>query len=811
MIKKLILSLAIILGYMNCQANKVWYENAKNKELITFLSASQGTFSTDQTNPETTGINTNETVSKFVRDGGKSPKITFELPNPVTDFTDFKLYLKAYISMNTSALTSGNSKIRMYLVSTAGSVSIYEQLNFTEGETWQQFLFDFTDRTIPEEVIEAGGFDRIFIGLASGDDEELTTTYYIDRLLCTDNNSLNGNFMAGEWGVRFRVLAGSSLDTEVLTSDYIAGAQEIVDNLPSVGHVITNFTDNAHGAYFTLRTNEYVDIANEIHEDMVPSLENEQVILDVIDVFRDAGKKVILYLNTGGPQINNSDQDILDAWENYYTTEFDGDEAAAWRNLCKGFVERFDGLADGYWLDAVSSLPGGDVESFINMILDADSDALIGCNLNKSYITDSDGSYLYVDSDGVDDEDETDYKVISYKATDPYSDYTAGHITPLGQGAPPNSWAYEEFTIAEMEDSAWSSYDGSRLTVNHGWFPIRATWSSSRSDLMFDVEQAYRFVRRITDAGASMTWSTTVEDGFMTDDEMEIMLEIESRLQMSDVPDYIPYSRPDGAYLVGETPQYIWYENFSDTEKIEYTSSTHGTYSVDVSNPETSGVNTNWTATYFKRDGETSPKITYNLSDPITDLSDLEISLKAYINMSSSSLTNTNSRVRIFLKCTDTGESMYKQLYFSEGKTWENFTFDFTNSTMPDDVSDAGGYDQIILGVASGDIEGLTTTYYFDRIESTINQSSVKSANTSTISESSALNELRMSPNPVTSSFTLSEEVSSVSVFNSIGQKVMDFNGSQISYDVSKLEQGVYILNVSTTEGELKPIQFIKQ
>ena len=37
----------------------------------------------------------------------------------------------------------------------------------------------------------------------------------------------------------------------------------------------------------------------------------------------------------------------------------------------------------------------------------------------------------YVDSDGINDENERDYKVIKYAATNEFEDFTSGHITPL--------------------------------------------------------------------------------------------------------------------------------------------------------------------------------------------------------------------------------------------------------------------------------------------------------------------------------------------------------------------------------------------
>jgi len=370
----------------------------------------------------------------------------------------------------------------------------------------------------------------------------------------------NASWLAGSWGITQRVDGGYKLDESVATGSYqwVLGAEQIVKNLPSAGHVITSFTHPAHAFLFTLRGNENVDVA-AIHPDMVPALANEQIIFDVINVYRAAGKKVILYLNAAGPSMitdtdPENEREIKAAWEAYYNSEWNGDEGAAWRYLVLGYAKRFDGLVDGYWLDNVRKLPGK-LSDFVETLRSVDSTLAIGINESKEYFTDESGEYLYVDSDGLDDQDYTDYKIIKHVPTNEYEDFTAGHITPLGRGAPPNSWGYEEYTLPDMQQAPWGTYNGSKIALKHGWFPIRATWSSSRSDLVFGIEQAYRFTRKITDAGAGITWSTTQDDGYMSADEMDIMLEIENRISQSPKQSYQAYERPEGAYLIGETPE----------------------------------------------------------------------------------------------------------------------------------------------------------------------------------------------------------------------------------------------------------------
>ncbi|WP_178984316.1 T9SS type A sorting domain-containing protein [Winogradskyella helgolandensis] len=558
MINKInIIILFIFFSLIPVAAQQVWYENSSQTNNIQFSNTQQGLFTTDEANPETNGINTNATVSKFVRDGQENSRIIFNLSEPIIDLSSLTISLKAYTSIQTSDLNTTNSRIRLFFKNSSigGSSNLYKQANFSVGETWETFTYDFDQETMPSDVLIAGGYDQIMIVFASADTSGLTSTYYIDTISGSFEQPLrNALFLSSSWGVRFNLDGGYRLDNSS-NDDWVAGAQDIVDNLPAVGHVITNFTHPAHGYYYTLRDNPYVDIANEIHPDMVPTLENEQIILDVIDVFRNSGKKVILYLNGAGPGHlqGNSDREfeILAAWEDYYNTEFAGDEALAWRTLVKGYLERFQGLVDGYWLDNLGNLPG-ELSDFVAMIREVDPNIAIATNSNSTYLTDENGDVLYVDTDATDDEDPTDYRIRNFAINNPYMDFTAGHPTPLGQGAPPNSWAYEEFLFPLIAEAPWGSFDGSKDAIKHYFCPIRERWSVANADLVFEVEQAYRFVRTLTDAGGTITYSTTITDGFITEDEMAIMQDINDRMVQTPKPDYIPYVRPEGAYLVGE-------------------------------------------------------------------------------------------------------------------------------------------------------------------------------------------------------------------------------------------------------------------
>ena len=371
--------------------------------------------------------------------------------------------------------------------------------------------------------------------------------------------------LQGSWGARLYVRGGEDLDNYVTAVssggkgyNYLAGAQEIIDNYPTMGHIITNATNNANAHLWTLRTNENVDAimgvsGSIIDEEFVPSLGNEQVIIDVINEFKNANKKVILYLNGKSPA-ERATATGAQAWNDYVALYFSNNEHAAWMNFCEGYIKRFAELGvDGYWIDAFSTYPGNDTEraEFVQMIRNVDPDVIITTNYAKDYFKDNNGNFLKVDSDGVDDTDETDYKIIKMTVKETWSDMTAGHITPLGQGAPPNSWAYEEFTVPDIQTSPITSYDGSKLALKHLFLPIRSTWSSERSDLMFDGEQAYRFVKNITDAGGAVTFSTTTDtDGTTMEDEETVLKYVDQQFKAKATP--LEYVRPLGAFLVGE-------------------------------------------------------------------------------------------------------------------------------------------------------------------------------------------------------------------------------------------------------------------
>lgn len=199
--KHLTLSTILFLTFsVNCFAQFLWYENETDTYQIEYKSTSAGIFSTDVTNPDTTGINTNSIVSKFNRDEGLKSFLEFDLFSPVIDFTSYSITIKAYIDLPTELLTSSNSKMRIFFESSSTNQTPFKQLRFTVGQEWQSFTFDFDGTEFPVKTLN---FDGIKIGFATGSISEPATTYYIDAISGTTEQVVDTTEEPAAW------LAGS--------------------------------------------------------------------------------------------------------------------------------------------------------------------------------------------------------------------------------------------------------------------------------------------------------------------------------------------------------------------------------------------------------------------------------------------------------------------------------------------------------------------------------------------------------------------------------------------------------------------------
>jgi len=823
------------------QKQYLWYENDVESENILFTNQESGQFTTDEINPNTNKNNVNITCAKFIRDSSVSKSFAyFNLFQPIETAVTFTVNLKALISVRQDKLINRPSHLRIYLKNTTTGATIFKQMKFSKGKKWEDFSFVFNQSEFTVKGLKRGGYNQMYIGFGNNVFSPLTITYYIDQIYGTTKQMPIhplAKSMQGSWGTRFYVRGGEDLDFYTADRslggrnyDYIAGAKEIINSYPSTGHIITNATNNANSHLWTLRNNKNVDAVMGVNnaivsEEFVPNLQNEQIIIDVINLFKNADKKIILYLNSLSPSERSTPTGAA-VWKNYVNTYFSGNEHKAWMNYCEGYVKRFAQLEiDGYWIDAFSSYPGDDFEKdeFIQMIRDADPGIMIAANLDKDFFRHDNGESILVDSDGIEDNDDRDYRIIKLSGKDPWSDITAGHITPLDNGAPPNSWAYEEFTVTDIQENHITTYNGgSKQIVKHLFLPIRETWSGDRKNLIFnDRQQTYRFVKKITDAGGIVTFSTTTdEDGTTMEDEEFVLKYVDQKFTTNSNP--TQYTRPLGAFLVEEEEIYPWYENEKNTS-IDYISIVKNLHTVTTENfpnPLKKGINSTNTVFRSKRDGGTLARVYFNLPNIITNVSKLKVTLKSFVNKANP--TEIESTIRVYLINTNTNKNIFRQQKLITGNTWENLEFDFSNET-----ASIENYNQIAIGFANGDSSSATTKYYFDDIKGSINQYVAtpdtdivpKQINNINIHDKVILEEIfdeqntqiRIYPNPVTSSFELSRKLNSIQIYNITGKKLLEFPDNSSLFNISDLNSGFYFLRGNNLDGKQEIIRFVKK
>ncbi|WP_299668842.1 carbohydrate-binding protein [uncultured Polaribacter sp.] len=389
----------------------------------------------------------------------------------------------------------------------------------------------------------------------------------------TDPNT-KVQWLEGSWGARLYVRGGPQLDQYIANGyDYVAGAQEMVAKYPTMGHVLTNMTQNARTNKFTLRYNPNVHAVTGnpdfvISEEFVPNKDdnNEQVIIDVIKVFKDAGKKVLLYLNCKEFTAVDTSSDAYDEWYAYVNQYFGGDEYAARTNLMEGYMKRFKEMGvDGYWLDA-AAMNVRNIQ-LVAMMRALDPNMIFSINTDKSVFKNPDGSNMTVLLDGCDDDDPDPYGVIKYAMNDVEGDFTGGHIFPLGQGGRGDSWAHEEFTIPDIQESNYQLFEGKNI-LKHMFMPMRQQWSVASATLRMTNEVAYRMTKKITMAGGAITFSGTTTDGTIIADEDAVLTYVNQKMEENEI-DFTPYVRPACAFLAGEevkTAQNITFSAFSNKQ-----------------------------------------------------------------------------------------------------------------------------------------------------------------------------------------------------------------------------------------------------
>ena len=167
-----------------------WYNFSTSIFITPIINTNGGVLTELVTNPNTSGINTSTSVGRFVKQSGEQAIIRFNLGQPITDISYLKQKLKLYVSGNLSSIPNKQIQI-IFTNSKLGDTStLYSEATIQNAETWAEYEFNFTGKTIPVEVIQAGGYDQMSIVFAPQDVTTNGTVYYFDDLRSTVKQSI---------------------------------------------------------------------------------------------------------------------------------------------------------------------------------------------------------------------------------------------------------------------------------------------------------------------------------------------------------------------------------------------------------------------------------------------------------------------------------------------------------------------------------------------------------------------------------------------------------------------------------------------
>jgi dienelactone hydrolase len=169
---------------------------------------------------------------------------------------------------------------------------------------------------------------------------------------------------------------------------------------------------------------------------------------------------------------------------------------------------------------------------------------------------------------------------------------------------------------------------------------------------------------------------------------------------------------------------YDWYNYENQTFDTPITNTYGGILDENVTNPETNGINTSDKVGKITKVAGANTQIHFDLNVPINDISNYKQKLQIYADVNDI-LSLQSEKIRVYLTNKTIGinsSSLFKDFTISTGKTWLESSFNFSDETIPQDIKEEGGINQMILTFAPEDIIKDGTIYYFDKIRGTVAQ-----------------------------------------------------------------------------------------
>lgn len=248
----------------------------------------------------------------------------------------------------------------------------------------------------------------------------------------------------------------------------------------------------------------------------------------------------------------------------------------------------------------------------------------------------------------------------------------------------------------------------------------------------------------------------------------------------------------------------VWYHNYDTDEFNASIEATTGELLVEgdaVSSPSTTG-NSSSLVAKFTKDAGVHSNIRFSLPAEITaeNQETAIFKIKMYIPSNS---TSTNNNVKAIIRKDNTGST---QIALTKTVTlfdqWQEFTFDFSGVTLKET-----SYNSISLFFAQPDtdVDATGNVYYFDAFQGP------SEANLSIDGDVVAKNPVQFYPNPARDSFSISEKITALNIYNILGQNVKSFNQNQETYAISELPNGIYTIKVVIENNVTDTFRLIKK
>lgn len=167
---------------------------------------------------------------------------------------------------------------------------------------------------------------------------------------------------------------------------------------------------------------------------------------------------------------------------------------------------------------------------------------------------------------------------------------------------------------------------------------------------------------------------------------------------------------------------YDWYDFGQNIINTPINGTSGGTLTTDVTNPNTSGINTSTKTNSFVKSSGSNAGLIFELSDKINDISYLKNELKVYLSTALNLVPNNKINLTYYSSALGETKSISVESTISSSGIWAEHNFDFTNETIPTEVTSAGGFDRVKLYFAPDDTITDGTIYYFDALTGTINE-----------------------------------------------------------------------------------------